>query len=150
MQIIKDKKIIEDHWIYVPDSSPVQEGDIIVSFARWQKDRAVLMSRNGGLGIRLGSEDMLEEIKDDLDNLNLIELDFSAFTDGRGFSQAWLLRNRFQYGGELRAVGNFMLDQIFYLSRVGFNSFNLDNPEDLPVALETLDDFTVTYQASTC
>lgn len=150
MRIIKDKKIVEDNWTYVSDTSPVQDGNITVSPEKWQHDRKELLNRNGNLGLRLGSVDSLDHIKKDLENFKLIELNFSAFTDGRGFSQAWMLRNRYQYKGELRAVGHFMLDQMYYLSRVGFNSFNPENPTDLQCALSALDDFTIQYQVSTC
>ena len=150
MKIIKDKKIIEDNWTYVSDALPVQNGNITVSTERWQNDQKELLNRNGNLGLRLDSVDSLDQIKKDLENFKLIELNFSAFTDGRGFSQAWMLRNRYQYKGELRAVGHFMPDQMYYLSRVGFNSFNPENPTDLKGALRTLDDFTINYQVSTC
>lgn len=150
MKIIKDKKIIEDNWAYVSDTSPAQNGNITVPLERWQNDRKELLTRDGKLGLRLGSADSLEHIKNDLENFNLIELYFSSFTDGRGFSLAWILRNRYQYKGELRAVGHFMLDQMFYLSRVGFNSFNPENFTDLQRAIRALDDFSIKYQISTC
>ena len=150
MKIIKDRKIIEDNWTYLSDTHSVQNGNITVSPERWQNDRKELLNRNGNLGLRLGSVDSLDHIKNDLENFKLIELNFSVFTDGRGFSQAWMLRNRYQYKGELRAVGHFMLDQMYYLNRVGFNSFNPENPTDLQGALKTLDDFTIQYQVSTC
>ncbi|MBC8392295.1 MAG: DUF934 domain-containing protein, partial [Deltaproteobacteria bacterium] len=81
-------------------------------------------------------------------DIQLIELDFPAFTDGRIFSHAWLLRGRYNYQGEIRATGHFMPDQVFYLSRVGVNAFNLEKTEDLPVALSNLNDFSVNYQKS--
>ena len=81
-------------------------------------------------------------------DIQLIELDFPDFADGRLFSHAWLLRGRYNYQGEIRATGHYMPDQVFYLSRVGVNAFNPEKVEDLPVVLSHLNDFTVKYQNS--
>ena len=148
MQIIKDKQIIEDHWQFIPDEAELPEGDITVSFTRWKKDRHLLLERNGKIGLRLDSTDRIEEIAEDLNHFQLIELNFSVFTDGRSFTQAWLLRNRFKFAGEIRAVGQFMADQVFYLHRTGVNAFQLEQEKNLPVALSALNDFTVNYQQS--
>ena len=148
MQIIKDKKIVEDHWRYIDDDAELPSGDITVSLSRWRKDRQQLLNREGQIGLRLESSEAVEDIALDLDQIQLIELNFSAFTDGRSFTQAWLLRNRFGYKGEIRAVGNFMVDQVFYLYRTGVNAFRLENTNKLPVALSTLNDFSVSYQPS--
>jgi uncharacterized protein (DUF934 family) len=81
-----------------------------------------------------------------VDDLSLIELNFPVFTDGRLFSQAKLLRSRSGYQGEIRAIGNFMVDQVFYMSKVGINAFDLDE-SSISVALHSLKDFSVSYQA---
>lgn len=147
MQIIKDKTIVPDHWTYIPDDQPL-EGDITVSLQRWQSEKNILMRRAGKLGLRLSPTDDVANIAADLQHFQLIEIEFPAFADGRGFSQARLLRSRYHYSGELRAVGKFLRDQLFYLQRVGFNSFALEKQDDLPGALNALDDFSVTYQTS--
>ncbi len=150
MQIIKDKQIVDDSWNYVADDAELKGGDISVSLARWKKDQQQLLKSAGKLGVRIGPADSVEDIAADLKDIQLIELDFPAFADGRIFSHAWLLRGRYNYQGEIRATGHFMPDQLFYLSRVGVNAFNLEKVEDLPVALSTLNDFTVNYQKSIC
>lgn len=149
MQIIKDKAIITDQWTHIPDGAPL-EGDITVSLQRWQSDKMELMRRSGRLGLRLSPADDVADVAADLQHFQLIEIEFPNFRDGRGFTQARLLRSRYHYGGELRAVGNFLRDQLFYLQRVGFNSFALENLQDLTGALAALGDFTVTYQTSSC
>jgi uncharacterized protein (DUF934 family) len=149
MQIIKDKQIINDNWSHVPDDAELKAGDITVSLARWKKDKQQLLHHDGKIGVRLEPSDSVDDIAENLGKFELIELNFPAFADGRTFSHAWLLRNRYQYKGEIRATGHYMPDQVFYLSRVGINAFNLEKTEDLPVALSTLNDFTVTYQNST-
>jgi uncharacterized protein (DUF934 family) len=148
MQIIKDKQIVDDSWSYVADDVELKDGDISVSLARWKKDKQQLLQSSGKTGVRIGSADSLEDIAADLNDIQLIELDFPAFADGRLFSHAWLLRGRYNYQGEIRATGHFMRDQVYYLSRVGVNAFNLEKAEDLPVALSNLNDFSVNYQKS--
>ena len=148
MQIIKDKQIIDDTWCYVADDAELKAGDISVSLARWKHDKQQLLAHVGRLGVRIGPADAIDDIAPDLKDIQLIELDFPDFADGRLFSHAWLLRGRYNYQGEIRATGHFMPDQVFYLSRVGVNAFNPEKFEDLPVVLSHLNDFTVKYQDS--
>ena len=148
MQIIKDKQIIDDTWIYIADDGQLTAGDISISFARWKHDKQQLLAHDGKLGVRIGPADSVVDIAPDLKDIQLIELDFPDFADGRLFTHAWLLRGRYNYQGEIRATGHYMPDQVFYLSRVGVNAFNSEKAEDLPVVLSHLNDFTVNYQSS--
>jgi len=148
MQIIKDKHIVDDTWQYVSDDETIPAGDVTLSLARWQQEKHALIHHAGRLGVRLQSSDAVAELADDLTHFALIELDFADFADGRPFSQAWLLRERLGYGAELRAVGHYMPDQAFYLSRVGVNAFYPEKFEDLPVMLAKLNEFSVHYQRS--
>ena len=148
MQIIKDQQIIDNTWNYIADDAELKTGDISVSLARWRQDRPQLLARDGKLGVRLSAADSVAELADDLAKIQLIELDFPDFADGRLFSQAWLLRARYHYQGEIRATGHYMPDQVFYLSRVGVNAFSAEKTEDLPVVLSHFHDFTVNYQNS--
>ena len=149
MKIIKDKQIIEDSWTHLADSDEITNGDITVSLSRWKKEKAELGDRQGNIGIRISPTDTVEDIATDLKNVKLVAVEFPAFTDGRAFSHARILRSRYGFEGEIRAIGNFMPDQVFYLTRVGVNAFQLKNPEELQLALSTMNDFTVKYQAST-
>lgn len=147
MQLIKDKSIIEDQQQFIADDQPLpNDGDITVSLGRWLKDRNTLLNHKGKLGVRLEPSDATAEIAEDLKKLALVEVNFPVYTDGRAFSHAQLVRDRYQYQGEIRAVGEFMADQVFYLSRVGVNAFQLPDPAQLPVALNTLNDFSRSYQ----
>jgi uncharacterized protein (DUF934 family) len=148
MQIIKDKQIIDDTWSYIADDIVLKAGNISVSLTRWKQDKQQLLAHEGKLGIRLGPADSIDDIAPDLNDIQLIELDFPDFADGRLFSQAWLLRGRYDYQGEIRATGHYMPDQVFYLSRVGVNAFNPGKVEYLPLILSHLNDFTVKYQES--
>ena len=148
MPIIKDQQISENTWRFVADDAPLVDGDITVSVQRWSQDKAALLQRNSKVGIRLAPADLVDAISDDLPAISLIELNFPAFNDGRSFSQARLLRSRYGYQGEIRAVGNYMADQVFYLHRVGVNAFEFNNPKDVDLALSAVNDFSVRYQAS--
>lgn len=148
MQIIKDKKITDNNWTFVADDEELKNGNISVSLARWKQEKERILQHDGKIGIRLTTTDDVSEIAGELDSISLIELDFPAFTDGRAFSQARLLRGHHHYRGEIRATGHFIADQAFYLSRVGVNAFALENAKDLNVALTALNDFSVHYQAS--
>ena len=147
MQIIKDRHIVDDNWQTVADDESLPIGDVCVSLTRWQQEKNQLVHRAGQLGIRLQPGDDVMALADDIKYLKLIALDFPDFADGRGFSQARLLRERLRYDGELRAVGHYMPDQAFYLSRVGVNAFCPEKFTDIPVMLAKLNSFTVSYQA---
>jgi uncharacterized protein (DUF934 family) len=148
MQLIKNGQVVEDNWQALGDDAPLADGDVSVSLSRWQQEKPQLLNHNGKLGIRIGAADSVAALADDLDKIALVELDFPDFADGRLFSHAWLLRNRYHYTGEIRAGGNYMPDQVFYLSRVGVNAFIPATPGDLPVELAYLNDYSVKYQAS--
>ena len=148
MQIIKDKQIIEDTWSYIEDDAELKAGDVCVSLTRWKKDKLQLLQHAGKIGVRIAPADSVADLADDLKDIQLIDLNFPSFGDGRAFSNAWLLRGRYHYSGEIRASGQCMPDQVYYLSRVGVNAFNFAKEEDLPVALTALNDFTVNYQKS--
>lgn len=149
MKIIKDKQIVEDNWTHIADSDEITDGDITVSLSRWKKEKAELINHHGNTGVRLLPADKVEDIAEDLKQINLVAVEFPVFTDGRAFSHVRLLRSRYGFNGEIRAIGNYMPDQVFYLSRVGVDAFQLEKPEELATALSTMNDFTVKYQAST-
>jgi len=146
MQLIKDKQVIDNTWTYLSNDAELKDGDITVSTSRWLQDKTALLNHKGKVGVRITPESSIDEIVNDLPHIELIELDFPDFADGRLFSHAWLLRNRYQYQGEIRATGNYMSGQVFYLSRVGVNAFSVEKNEDVPAALTALNDFTVKYQ----
>ncbi len=150
MQLIKDQNIIENNQQFITDDQTIpSSGDITVSLTRWKQERDQLLKHFGKVGVRLAPADVTDDLAVDLDKIALVEVDFPVYTDGRAFSHARILRNRHRYQGEIRAVGQFMVDQVFYLWRVGVNAFQLPNPQQLPLALETLKDFSVNYQIST-
>ena len=127
---------------------PTASGTISVPLARWQdpQQREALRFHNGRVGVRLSGADDVALLADDLDKLELIVLDFSRFTDGRGYSQARRLRERYGYRGELRAVGEVLRDQLYFMVRCGIDAFELAQGQNPAQALAALEEITVHYQ----
>lgn len=148
MNIIKDKVIVEDSWQHVPPDAALPDGDIILTLEAWQEKREELTGRNSRVGIKLEPGVDLSDIKDFLEDIDLIAINFPTFGDGRGYSHAKILRDRYGFAGEIRAVGDVLQDQIFYLQRCGFNSYEVRVDRNMTEALDAFDDFTVIYQVS--
>lgn len=149
MALIKDRKVIEDNWVRVTDDASLPaEGGAIVSIARWRREHVELSGRNAPIGVQLESVDGPEAVEAHLDRLNLIAVPFMTFRDGRGYSTGRLLRERFGFTGELRAVGNVLRDQLTYLERCGFDSFEYAGKVDAKKALSAFVDISVVYQTA--
>ncbi len=147
-KIIKDQQIVDNDWQQVNAEEPIPAGDVIVPFSRWNAEQETLLTREGRLGVCLYGDDNTRDIATSLQHFDVVAIDFPKFADGRGYSHARILRDEIGYKGELRAVGDILRDQIFYLARCGFNAFVVRKDKDLEDALEGLKDFTVTYQAA--
>jgi uncharacterized protein (DUF934 family) len=148
MQIIKDREIVEDNWLHLDDDAELVAGNVTVSKARWLSDKDSLVKHDGQLGLRLKNDDSLQEIAADLKYFSLVALNFPAFTDGRSYSLARLLRDRYDYQGEIRAQGDILHDQLFYLTQCGFTSFEMVNENRLVQAIAAFDDFSESYQTT--
>jgi uncharacterized protein (DUF934 family) len=114
-----------DPWASAQAGAPLPDRPVIVSRKRWLAERALLMGRNAPLGLRLEAGERVDDLAIDLARFSLIALAFPTFADGRGFSTARLLRDKYAYSGELRAVGNVLSDLIAFMRRVGFDSFEV-------------------------
>jgi len=146
-KIIKDNLIVEDNWtVLAKDAENVPEGAFIVPYTLWQKQKDQLTGR-GSLGVWLDSDESPKLIANDLDQFDLVAINFPVFTDGRGFTYGRELREQHGYNKEIRAIGDFMRDQLFYLHRCGFNAFALENTS-IEAALESLSVFSDSYQAA--
>ena len=152
--IIKNKTVVNDDWCVLrlgendtPETVQVPTGKIIVPLQVWQAQRDTLQAR-AQLGVWLGSAERAEDLQHDLGRFAVIAVDFPKFADGRGYSIAYHLRVRLGYQGELRAIGDVLRDQMFYMQRAGFDAFAPRADKDIHEALKGLSDFSVTYQAS--
>ena len=150
--LIKNARIENDNWrllsadieVRLPDVSA--HPDLIVPLVLWRRRREDLLARGGRLGLRLASDEGPEAVAHDLAYFALIAVEFPAFTDGRGYSTARLLRERYGFAGELRAIGDVLRDQLVYLQRCGFNSFALRDDQDPVAALDAFKELAVRYQ----
>lgn len=147
MQIIRNRAIVDDDFVHVADDAELPDGKPIVTLKRYAANRQQLLDRFPVLGVRVGSDKLPTDIPD-LDRLALIAIEFPRFTDGRGYSVARMLRDRYKFTGELRAVGWVLRDQLFYMERCGFNAFELKAGKPLESGLEAFSEFSVTYQAA--
>ena len=148
MRVIKNRELIDDGWALLPpDAAMPETGDVIVGLAQWNAHHDSFERRPGKVGLLLKSDEEPEDIQA-LDQLALIAIEFPRFTDGRGYTSARLLRDRLHFEGELRAVGDVLRDQLFYMARCGIDSFALKAGKDVDGALEAFRDFSITYQAA--
>jgi uncharacterized protein (DUF934 family) len=146
---IKDRKPDEDTWTPftgLEDVDSLPSGNIYVPLEEWKTTREKLLTRNSKLGVILDNTDSVHELAEDLDRLELVVLQFPKMGDGRAFTQARLLRDRLGFKGEIRAIGDVLHDQVFYMQRCGFNSFELRDDQDVPSVLKAFDEMSVTYQ----
>jgi uncharacterized protein (DUF934 family) len=125
MPLIKGGRFVEDPFVNLPDDAPFPSSSVIVPLVRFQAERTALLARDRPFGVRLKSAESPEILKDDLPRIAVVALEFPAFRDGRGFSWARMLRERFGYKGEIRAVGTFLYDQLAFMTRVGVDAFEV-------------------------
>ncbi len=150
-QIIKHRAVIQDSWQLL-EQDPIGalpfSGDVIVPLDLWTRESDTLSFRLGRIGVWLEVDADPAAIAPDLDRFGVIAVRFAQFTDGRGNSLARLLRERYGYRGELRAIGDVLRDQLYYLSRCGFDAFTLRADQDPQQALSAFDDLSEAYQTS--
>ena len=152
--LINEQRIVADSWRLLSRGPkgelpgvPVQ-GDVIVPLALWLEHRDAFLAYPGKLGVWLDANEGPEAIADDLQRFTLIAVNFPKFGDGRGYSIARLLRERYGYKGELRAIGDVLHDFLYFMKQCGFDSFALRDDQDVNEALAAFDTFSDGYQTS--
>lgn len=146
MPLIKNGAFVADQFVTVADDAALPEGGIIVSLERWQAERETLRARNTPLGVRLKSGQEPALIADDLDKLAVVALEFPVYRNGRAYSYARLLRERYGYKGEVRAVGAVLRDQFQNMLRVGFDVLEVADNITLDIFKACAGSFTHAYQ----
>ena len=156
--IIKDRAIVNDDFTVIraaedgalPAVGALPAGKVIVPFALWQASRDELTASRSAqeLGVWLAPDSEPADIVADFDKIALIAVDFPVFRDGRGYSTARLLRERYGYKGEIRAIGDVLRDQLRFYERCGFNAYALREDKDVEDALKAFTEFTVQYQGA--
>lgn len=146
-QLIKQRNVVADTWKYADEDAAAEA--VIVPLARFKQERDQWLASQAKLGIHLTLVDPVESIAPDLSRISLVALEFSSINEGRPYTQAQLLRRRYGFTGEIRAIGKIQRDQVFYMARCGFDAFEFPEGTDLNVALTGFNDFSVAYQPST-
>ncbi len=152
-KLLKNKAIIDSNWQVLPKDfeGNLPDAPCFVPLDYWLANKQDLQNSKT-IGVWLDAEQEPEQFADDIANLTHLAVNFPSFMDGRGFSIARLIRDRYKFSGELRAIGQIIPDQLFYLSRCGFDAFclnalELDESSDSHHLEDYLATFSVTYQA---
>jgi len=153
-KLIKNRALLADSWILINEVNDLEaiadksSKALIVPLAFWLEHREALKQRPGKTAVWLDSHEVPAALGEDLHSFALIGLNFPVFSDGRPYSSARELRSNFMFKGELRAIGDVLRDQLFYMSRCGFDTFALREDQDVDLALNAFDDFQESYQVS--
>ncbi|MDD3352317.1 DUF934 domain-containing protein [Zoogloea sp.] len=157
-KLIKNGQLVDDNAqvlildeTQAPEELSLPEGPVFVPFAVWQAHKGQLSGRPG-LGVWLDSHEDVAELAEDLGEISGVALNFPKFTDGRSYSAAALLRTRYGFKGEIRAIGDVLRDQFFFMQRCGFDTIQPKagkySDAQLEAALASLQDFSTPYQAA--
>ncbi|HEX3397319.1 MAG TPA: DUF934 domain-containing protein [Steroidobacteraceae bacterium] len=144
-RLLRDARIVVDEWRYVTEAAADPAAPLIVTFAQWQLEPDTWLARGTPLGVVLSPGSNVEQLAPDLKHFALLGAEFSGPAEGRGYSHARLLREQWNFKGELRATGYVRRDQLFFMARCGFNSFELPDA-DIEAAYAAFSTFTAAYQ----
>ena len=140
MRYFREGLAQENTWSHLSDSDELTaSGPVFVSQSRYLAEKEALRGLNNAIGVRVEPGDDVAEIAPHLNEINVIAINFPKYTDGRGYSSARLLRERFGFTGEIRACGNVLVDQVHFMLRCGIDGFEVENPHTIK-ALEAGDD----------
>jgi uncharacterized protein (DUF934 family) len=147
MPLVKNGSIVSDSLVHVPDDAELPlEGGVLVSAARWLADPDALSRRAGPIGVIWPNNRDVAELAAWLGRLAVVALVFPSFRDGRAYSQARRLRERFGFSGELRATGQVLRDQFVFMLRAGFDGFDVKKRSDAEAFASTVKRYSVFYQ----
>jgi uncharacterized protein (DUF934 family) len=152
--LIKDGQVIDNTWDLLEKECELSSvlshasKQVLVPLSLWQEHKSALLAAEKDIGVWLDSDDDIYELGNDAIDLPLIALNFPVFMDGRSYSSAAILRERIGYKGELRAVGEILRDQLFYMKKCGINSFEISDSVNLEDALAAFGDFSTNYQST--
>jgi uncharacterized protein (DUF934 family) len=147
MPLVKNGKIVTDIFVHVADGAELPgDGAVLISAARFLEDPETLLQRAGKTGVIWPNNRDLDDLVPWLDRLAAVALVFPTFRDGRAYSQARLLRERYGYEGELRATGQVLRDQFVFMQRAGFDAFEVKKQSDAEAFAATVKRYSVFYQ----
>jgi uncharacterized protein (DUF934 family) len=146
-RLLRDRQVVFDEWLYVSEAAADAAAPLIVTFDQWRMEPDTWIARGSPLGVVLSAAHKVEQLAPDLKHFSLIAAQFPGLSEGRGYTQARLLRERWNFKGELRATGFVRRDQVFFMARCGFNSFELPDA-DIDSAYAAFSTFSAAYQPS--
>jgi uncharacterized protein (DUF934 family) len=147
MPLVKGGKVSDDAFVHVADDAEIPtDGAVLVSAARFLADPETLSRRVGKTGVVWPNNRDVDDLVPYLDKLAVVALVFPTFRDGRAYSQARLLRERYHYRGELRATGQVLRDQFVFMLRAGFDAFEVKKDSDAEAFTATAKRYSVFYQ----
>jgi uncharacterized protein (DUF934 family) len=147
MPLVKQGRITTDPFVHVVDGAELpDDGAILIPAARLLEDPEAVLKRAGKVGVIWPNNRDLDDLVPYLDRLAAVALVFPSFRDGRAYSQARLLRERHGYDGEMRATGQVLRDQFVFMSRAGFDAFEVKKDADADAFAETVKRYSVFYQ----
>lgn len=147
MQLVRNGRVSADRYVRVLDDAPLPDGvPVIVPAARFLADAEELSRRGTAVGVSWPNDRRVAELAPHLHWLSLVALTFPKFKDGRAYSQARQLRERYGFRGELRATGEVLRDQFLFLQRAGFDAFEVKKEADAVAFEEASRRYSVFYQ----
>jgi uncharacterized protein (DUF934 family) len=147
MPLVKGGKITTDAFVAVADDAQLPaDGGVLISSARFLQDAEAILRRAGKVGVIWPNNRDVDDLVPYLGRLAVVALVFPTFRDGRAYSQARLLRERYLYRGELRATGQVLRDQFVFMLRAGFDAFDVKKQSDAEAFAQTVQRYSVFYQ----
>ncbi|MDR3464964.1 MAG: DUF934 domain-containing protein [Xanthobacteraceae bacterium] len=146
MPLVKANVIVSDDFVQVADDAPLPDGAILISATRLLADAETILRRNGNTGVVWPNNRSVAELVPYLGRLAVIALVFPTFRDGRAYTQARLLRERYGFEGELRATGQVLRDQFVFMLRSGFDAFDVKKDSDAEAFCQVARRYSVVYQ----
>ncbi|WP_461534619.1 DUF934 domain-containing protein [Spongorhabdus nitratireducens] len=149
-RIIKDKQIVSDSFTVVAKDAEgdLPEGNLLLPLQLWLQRKELKLAAENEYGVWIDSDQDPFELKDQLEDAAAVAVNFPVFSDGRGYSSGRLIRERLGYTGELRAIGDVLLDQLFFMLRCGFNAYAVRSDRCIEEALQGLEAFSLSYQGA--
>lgn len=146
MALLKNGRLLEDRWVDADSlDGALRPGCIFVPLELWQAERQTLRGKSG-IGVVLPNTADPAVLAGDYDRLAGVALLFPGFADGRAFSQARVIRQKFGFTGEIRARGPLIPDQYLYLLRCGFDAVEVPEGTDIEVWLRNARRYSTFYQ----
>ncbi len=146
MPLVKNATVVADEFLHVTDEAIADDADVLLPAERFLAEADALLARKGRTGVIWPNNRDLDDLVAYLPKLAIVALVFPNFRDGRAYSQARLLRERFAYKAELRATGQILRDQFVFMLRAGFDAFAVKKDSDAAAFATTARHYTVFYQ----